>query len=118
MGYFTKLYRQTPGNGTLYFPSFAEQFYRSDIHDNIYRCRAASQVGTIISRNVHVRGVVRQSYELQVDGKEVFMGNVAFLKCLIPVHVKEFIEISSWHCGDETLTENLDIGESFFIETV
>lgn len=58
-----------------------------------------------------MRAIVRQSYELQVEGKEVFMGNVAFLRCLIPAHVKEFIEISSWYSGDEVLTENLDIGE-------
>lgn len=46
--------RQLPGNGTLYFPPFAGQYYRGDVHVSVYRCRASNAAGTILSRDVHV----------------------------------------------------------------
>lgn len=48
-------FRETPGNGTLYFPPFPGQYFRPVVHEGIYRCRAANQAGTILSREVHVR---------------------------------------------------------------
>ncbi|XP_061396461.1 cell adhesion molecule Dscam2-like, partial [Musca vetustissima] len=47
--------RKIAGNGTLYFPPFLAQYYRSDVHETMYRCRATNEVGTILSRNVHVQ---------------------------------------------------------------
>lgn len=106
-------FRQLQGNGTIEFPAFASQFYRSDIHDQIYRCQASNQAGTIVSRNVHVRGIVHESYEVKVEGHEVLLNNVAFLKCAIPPQIREHIEVTSWYRDDEILTENSDISESF-----
>ncbi|KNC24947.1 hypothetical protein FF38_07344 [Lucilia cuprina] len=46
------------GNGTLYFPPFLAQYYRSDVHETMYRCRVTNEAGTILSRNVHVQAEV------------------------------------------------------------
>lgn len=43
-------------NGTLMFPSFSPGEYRQDVHSAIYRCVATNTVGSIISRDVQVRG--------------------------------------------------------------
>lgn len=48
-------FRQSLGNGTLYFPPFRVQDQHKDVHSTVYRCRATNLVGTIISRDVHVR---------------------------------------------------------------
>lgn len=109
--HFWILFRQLQGNGTIEFPAFASQFYRSDIHDQIYRCQASNQAGTIISRNVHVRGIIHEFYEVKVEGHEVLLNNVAFLKCVVPLHIREHVEVSSWYRDDEVLTENNDISE-------
>lgn len=103
--------RHLTENGTIEFPAFAPQFYRSDVHDQVYRCRATNQGGTIISRNVHIRGIVNQFYEVKVEGYEVLLNNVAFLKCVVPAHVREYVEITSWYRGEELLTDNSDISE-------
>lgn len=102
------------GNGTLEFPSFSSQFYRSDVHDQIYRCQASNQAGSIISRNVHVRAIVNQLFEVKVEGIDVYLNNVAFLKCVVPLHMREYVEISSWYRGEEILTDNSDISEYIF----
>lgn len=52
--FFDKKCRQILPNGTLYFPPFAGTYYRADVHENIYRCKASNQAGTILSRDVHV----------------------------------------------------------------
>lgn len=52
--HFRSMFRQTPGNGTLYFPPFLGQYFRADVHEGIYRCRASNSAGTILSRNVYV----------------------------------------------------------------
>ena len=104
-------FRQLTGNGTIEFPAFSSQFYRSDIHDQVYRCLATNQGGTIISRNIHVRGIVHQYYEVKVEAHEVFLNNVAFLKCVVPLHVREHVEITSWYRGEDLLTDNSDISE-------
>lgn len=43
-------------NGTLVFPPFSAGEYRQDVHSAIYRCVATNSVGSIISRDVQVRG--------------------------------------------------------------
>jgi hypothetical protein len=98
-------------NGTLEFPAFSSQFYRSDVHDQIYRCQATNQAGTIISRNIHVRGIIHQFYDVKIDGTDVFLNNVAFLRCSIPQHMREFVEVTTWFRGEEALTENSDISK-------
>uniref|UniRef100_A0A336KKP0 CSON012059 protein n=1 Tax=Culicoides sonorensis TaxID=179676 RepID=A0A336KKP0_CULSO len=102
--------RQTSGNGTLYFPPFLGQYYRSEVHEGVYRCRASNQAGTILSRDVYIRGVVRQNYEIKVETREAFLGNAIYLRCAIPSNVQEFVRVSAWYRGDEIfLPERLDI---------
>lgn len=52
-----------------------------------------------------------QFYEVKVEGYEVLLNNVAFLKCVVPAHVREYVEITSWYRGEELLTDNSDISE-------
>lgn len=104
-------FRQLQSNGTIEFPAFASQFYRSDVHDQVYRCQASNQAGTIISKNVHVRGIVHEFYEVKVEGHEVLLNNVAFLKCVVPLHMREHVEITSWYRDEEVLTDNSDISK-------
>lgn len=59
---------------------------------------------------------MRQSYDVRVEGKDVTLGNVAFLRCVISEHVKEFVTVSSWQRGDEILVPGvLEIGKLFHI---
>lgn len=57
--------RQTPGNGTLYFPPFLGQYHRPDVHEGVYRCRASNQVGTILSRDVQIRAGTNNMYPIR-----------------------------------------------------
>ena len=43
-------------NGTLVFPPFSDDEYRLDVHSAIYRCTISNAIGSIISRDVQVRG--------------------------------------------------------------
>lgn len=104
-------HRQLQSNGTLEFPAFSSQFYRSDIHDQVYRCQATNQAGSIISRNIHVRGIIHQYYDVKIDGTDVHLNNVAFLRCSVPAHLREFVEVTTWFRGEEALTENSDISK-------
>ncbi|GIY57421.1 down syndrome cell adhesion molecule-like protein Dscam2 [Caerostris extrusa] len=51
--------RHMRSDGTLVFPPFSKPDYRQDVHDTVYQCLASNNVGTILSREVHVRGAVR-----------------------------------------------------------
>lgn len=55
---------------------------------------------------------MRKLFDVHVDGKDVVLGNVAFLRCRIPDGVREFVHVVSWYRGDEILLpEQADIGE-------
>ncbi|GBM28090.1 Down syndrome cell adhesion molecule-like protein Dscam2 [Araneus ventricosus] len=47
--------RHTRPDGSLVFPPFAAEDYRQGVHDAVYRCVATNIVGSIISREVHVK---------------------------------------------------------------
>lgn len=56
---------------------------------------------------------MKQPYDIRVEGNEVFLGNVAFLRCFIPEHVRKFVVVSSWYRGDEELLPGMaDIGKA------
>ncbi|CAG9136229.1 unnamed protein product [Plutella xylostella] len=46
--------RGTLANGTLWLGAFSPAQYRADVHAAAYRCRAASSVGTLLSRDMRV----------------------------------------------------------------
>uniref|UniRef100_A0A1I8N7N2 Uncharacterized protein n=1 Tax=Musca domestica TaxID=7370 RepID=A0A1I8N7N2_MUSDO len=95
--------RKISGNGTLYFPPFLAQYYRTDVHETMYRCRATNEVGTILSRNVHVQAVVRRQFHVHVENIEVFLGNSALIKCAIPDYVRAYVKVTTWQRGEEML---------------
>lgn len=88
--------RQTMPNGTLVLWPFRPEQYRQDVHADVYRCEASNVVGTILSRDVHIRGVVKQYYEVQVYDEYVIIGNTAVLHCHIPSFVKDYVTVTSW----------------------
>uniref|UniRef100_T1JAC9 Down syndrome cell adhesion molecule-like protein Dscam2 n=1 Tax=Strigamia maritima TaxID=126957 RepID=T1JAC9_STRMM len=83
-------------NGTLAFLPFPAEGYRQDVHAAIYRCRASNSVGAILSRDVRIRAVVMQMYEVQVYNEFVIRGNTAVLKCHIPSFVTDYVKVMSW----------------------
>ncbi|XP_054089346.1 cell adhesion molecule Dscam2 isoform X39 [Zeugodacus cucurbitae] len=88
--------RQISSDGKLVFPPFRAEDYRQEVHAQVYACLARNQFGTIISRDVHVRAVVPQSYTVNVMDEAVLRGNSAILKCHIPSFVADFISVASW----------------------
>ncbi|XP_055923956.1 cell adhesion molecule Dscam2 isoform X1 [Eupeodes corollae] len=95
--------RQTPGNGTLYFQPFLAQYFRTDVHEAVYRCKASNDAGTILSRNVRVQSVVRRNFHIRVENTEAYLGNSALIKCTIPDYVRQYVKVTSWNRGDEVL---------------
>ncbi|EEC11924.1 netrin receptor DSCAM, putative [Ixodes scapularis] len=47
--------RRTRPDGALEFFPFRGEDYRQDVHAAVYRCRASNTLGSISSRNVHVK---------------------------------------------------------------
>ncbi|KRF79698.1 dscam, isoform H [Drosophila virilis] len=93
--------RQISSDGKLVFPPFRAEDYRQEVHAQVYACLARNQFGSIISRDVHVRAVVAQYYEADVNKEHVIRGNSAVIKCLIPSFVADFVEAVSWHTDQE-----------------
>ncbi|KAF9795909.1 hypothetical protein SFRURICE_017773 [Spodoptera frugiperda] len=50
--------RSALSNGTLWLGAFGAAQYRSDVHAAVYRCRAASTAGTILSRDMRLEADV------------------------------------------------------------
>uniref|UniRef100_A0A182PJB8 Ig-like domain-containing protein n=1 Tax=Anopheles epiroticus TaxID=199890 RepID=A0A182PJB8_9DIPT len=93
--------RQIMPNGNLVFPPFRAEDYRQEVHAQVYACMAKNQFGSVISRDVNVRAVVSQYYEVDVNKEHVILGNSAIFKCLIPSFVADFVDVVSWTSGDE-----------------
>ncbi|XP_037886831.1 Down syndrome cell adhesion molecule-like protein Dscam2 isoform X6 [Glossina fuscipes] len=100
--------RQISSDGKLVFPPFRAEDYRQEVHAQVYACLARNQFGTIISRDVHVRAVVQQFYESEVNNEYVIRGNAAVLKCSIPSFVADFVQVVSWQDESGELYATLD----------
>ncbi|CAL1264725.1 unnamed protein product [Larinioides sclopetarius] len=100
--------RYTRSDGTLVFPPFARNDYRQDVHDTVYQCLAANTVGSIVSREVHVRGVIKQRFNPQVYDDFVVRGNTAVLRCHLPTFVKEYVSVDSWIRNDDYVLKMTD----------
>lgn len=48
--------RHVRPDGSLVFLPFRAEEYRPDVHDAAYRCAATNEVGTVLSREIRVRG--------------------------------------------------------------
>ncbi|KAL1428795.1 hypothetical protein MTO96_002516 [Rhipicephalus appendiculatus] len=83
-------------NGSLVLPPFRAEDYRQDVHATVYRCAASNPVGAIVSRDVHVRAVVRQKYAAEVYDEFVISGNTAVMRCQVPGYVTDYVTVTSW----------------------
>lgn len=88
--------RYSRPNGSLVFPPFRAEDYRQDVHSAVYRCSASNPVGSIVSRDVHVRAVVRQNYAAEVYDEFVISGNTAVMRCQVPGFVTDYVTVTSW----------------------
>ncbi|ODN02698.1 Hemicentin-1 [Orchesella cincta] len=98
--------RQVLASGALVFPPFRAEDYRQEVHAQTYICLARNSVGTIHSRDVHVRAVVSQSYTANVWEEHVIRGNSALVKCNLPAFVGDFVSVSSWYQDDSQIEKN------------
>ncbi|XP_077518316.1 cell adhesion molecule Dscam1-like isoform X2 [Amblyomma americanum] len=83
-------------NGSLVLPPFRAEDYRQDVHATVYRCAASNPVGAVVSRDVHVRAVVRQKYAAEVYDEFVISGNTAVMRCQVPGYVTDYVTVTSW----------------------
>ncbi|XP_074600813.1 cell adhesion molecule Dscam1-like [Brevipalpus obovatus] len=88
--------RHVSADGSLVFPAFRADDWRLNVHSTSYYCLAANPLASILSRDVSVRAVVAQHYTATVADELVFSGNTAVLRCNIPAHVREVVEVVSW----------------------
>lgn len=88
-------------NGTLYFLPFPAENYRQDIHATVYKCVATNPLGTVVSRDVRIRAVVKQNYDANVYDEYVIRHNTAVLKCHIPSFVQDYVIVTTWLKEDE-----------------
>ncbi|CAL1264756.1 unnamed protein product [Larinioides sclopetarius] len=108
--------RHTRTDGTLVFAPFPRSEYRQDIHDAVYQCSASNPAGTILSREVHVRGVIKQQFDPQVYDDFVVRGNTAVLRCNLPTFVKEYVSVDSWIRDDKQVLKRNDMkGSSYTV---
>ncbi|XP_015905678.1 cell adhesion molecule Dscam1 isoform X1 [Parasteatoda tepidariorum] len=88
--------RHVRHDGALVFPPFPAEDYRADVHATVYRCEVSNSVGTLGSRDVHVRAVVNQKYEIRLSDEFVLRGNMALLRCPVPSFVSDYVKVTSW----------------------
>nr|XP_042903239.1 Down syndrome cell adhesion molecule-like protein Dscam2 isoform X1 [Parasteatoda tepidariorum] len=67
-----------------------------------------NNVGSILSREVHVKGVINQRFSPQVYDDFVVRGNTAVLKCHLPTFVKEYVSVDSWIRNDDYVLKMAD----------
>ncbi|CAL1270596.1 unnamed protein product [Larinioides sclopetarius] len=84
-----------PDNSLVFFPINTDQ-YRQDVHAAVYRCIASNKIGTIRSRDVVIKTVLQQSYEVHVSDHFVIRGSTAILQCQSPPAVRPFIKVMLW----------------------
>lgn len=57
---------------------------------------------------------MRNAFDVRVETKDIMLGNVAFLRCLVPDAVRDFVKVTAWQRGDElNVLEQADIGMTF-----
>uniref|UniRef100_A0A1B0GF86 Ig-like domain-containing protein n=1 Tax=Glossina morsitans morsitans TaxID=37546 RepID=A0A1B0GF86_GLOMM len=106
----------TLSNGSLMFYPFSAEKYRHEVHATVYRCKLRNLVGTVLSREIHVRGVVNQKYTVQVHDEYVMTGNTAVLKCQVPSYMSEFVMVTAWvQDTGMHLYPNTDIGGKYTV---
>lgn len=93
--------REVLENGSLHFPPFSLNDYRSDIHSGIYLCSLSNSVGTIISRECHLHS-----------------GLYCFQDCaLVHLHTIGTINIDIICFSDDTLPQKLQASSIFVLRS-
>ncbi|KAG8198710.1 hypothetical protein JTE90_023480 [Oedothorax gibbosus] len=92
--------RHVRHDGSLVFSPFSPDEYRADVHTATYRCVATNSVGAIASRDVNVRAVVNQKYEIHLFDEFILKGNMAVLRCPVPSFVSDYVRVTSWERVD------------------
>ncbi|XP_050039355.1 cell adhesion molecule Dscam1-like isoform X1 [Dermacentor andersoni] len=90
-------------DGSLVFPKFAPKDFRQDVHATLYRCVATNSVGSVASRDVKVRAVVSQPFEVRAYDEFVTRGNAALFRCHLPSFAKDVLTITAWLRDDGLL---------------
>ncbi|XP_022237469.1 Down syndrome cell adhesion molecule-like protein Dscam2 [Limulus polyphemus] len=110
--------RYVTSDGTLVFSPFKSEDYRQDIHAAVYTCIASNKVGSIRSRDVHVRGVVQHHFKPQVLGEFVIKNNSAILRCEVPSFIRKFVSVDSWLRDDNVeYRRNYSDGQVHVLQT-
>ncbi|XP_039278210.1 Down syndrome cell adhesion molecule-like protein Dscam2 isoform X4 [Nilaparvata lugens] len=78
-------------NGSLFFPPFAAEEFRPDVHSATYRCLATNPIGTIVSRASKLRPDMQGTYPLRAEDAVVLQGNVAVLRCSVASSAHHFL---------------------------
>ncbi|XP_069361354.1 cell adhesion molecule Dscam1 isoform X3 [Maniola hyperantus] len=95
--------RRVLANGSLEFPPFPAERYRRDIHAATYRCRLRLSSGfAMLSKNIHIHGVLNIPWEVHVPDEYVIAGNAAVLRCIVPSHCSERVDDTDWFTDDDT----------------
>lgn len=66
--------RQVLSNGNLVFPPFRAEDYRQEVHAQVYACLAKNPIGSIISRDVHVRAGKLKSLLFKLLHSSILIG--------------------------------------------
>ncbi|XP_035706801.1 Down syndrome cell adhesion molecule-like protein Dscam2 isoform X3 [Folsomia candida] len=84
-------------DGSLVFPPFAAEAFRPDLYSSTYRCVATNSVGTIVSRDVQLRAVVKESFEAHVESQQGIQSFPTVLDCVItPKYMRDYVLVTSW----------------------
>ncbi|XP_077560091.1 cell adhesion molecule Dscam1-like isoform X2 [Haemaphysalis longicornis] len=115
--------RDVPGvlavraDGTLSFAPFRAQDYRQDVHAATYRCVASNAAGSVGSRDVQVRAIIRSAYEVTTSDVFVIRGNTAALRCEVPASVRDFIHVVYWETDDGLTLHSGTLEDKYQIST-
>ncbi|KAG7310271.1 hypothetical protein JYU34_003024, partial [Plutella xylostella] len=88
--------RGTLANGTLWLGAFSPAQYRADVHAAAYRCRAASSVGTLLSRDMRVDAVMDVWWEVRAAAARALAGGGALLTCEVPAALLPLVTVTRW----------------------
>lgn len=90
--------RHVLSNGTLQFPAYRDDAYRSDVHSAEYRCLASTATGALLSPPVIIRSVVIGALQVYASDAYTLPGNTAVLPCLVMVPVEQAwaVQVTHW----------------------
>ncbi|XP_035704830.1 Down syndrome cell adhesion molecule-like protein Dscam2 isoform X2 [Folsomia candida] len=103
-------FRTVLSNSTLLIHPFKPAAYRQDVHSTIYICKASNTVGTIRSRDIHVRAVIAQQWSVKIVASPAHLSPRAgpiLLKCEVDLMGggREFVQVTGWKRDQKFITQ-------------